>query len=305
MTMTTSPSGIAFLERHEGVVLKAYRDPVGIWTIGAGLTRASGVVDPRAGMHLTRAAATELLLKALARNYEPAVRTAMPDAEQHAFDGGVSFHWNTGKIGSASWVRSWTERDWPEVERRLKLWNKAGGRVLKGLERRRGEEFELIRYAFYGAESIAAPEAGLARVVIPLSTGLRKQMHRDFAALGYDMGSQPGGFLDAVVRDFQRDHDLTVDGIVGRATQATLQRMIDARARAPAESGLAATGVAVTGGVEVTDAFDALPMGEMLAVAPALAGALRALWVAWHYRDAIATLIAPKLPGLAAHLRSY
>lgn len=46
-TQQTSPEGLAFLERHEGVVLRAYRDVVGVWTIGAGLTAASGVVKPQ------------------------------------------------------------------------------------------------------------------------------------------------------------------------------------------------------------------------------------------------------------------
>ena len=51
--MQLSDKGLAFLETHEGVVLKAYRDPVGVWTIGAGLTAASGVVKPKAGMVIT------------------------------------------------------------------------------------------------------------------------------------------------------------------------------------------------------------------------------------------------------------
>ena len=44
MDLATSPRGIAEIEHHEGVVLRAYRDPVGVLTIGAGLTNASGVV---------------------------------------------------------------------------------------------------------------------------------------------------------------------------------------------------------------------------------------------------------------------
>ena len=104
--MQTSAEGVAFIERHEGVVLTAYRDPVGIWTIGSGLTAASGVVKPKAGMKISKAEAARLLSKALATNYEPAVARTMPGARQHEFDGGVSFHFNTGAIGRASWVRA-------------------------------------------------------------------------------------------------------------------------------------------------------------------------------------------------------
>lgn len=42
-------------------MLTAYRCPAGKWTIGAGLTAASGVVTPRAGMTITRAKASWLL----------------------------------------------------------------------------------------------------------------------------------------------------------------------------------------------------------------------------------------------------
>jgi len=102
--MRTSENGIAFIQRHEGVVLRAYRDPVGVWTIGAGLTKKSGVVDPSPGMAITREQADDLLARALRLNCEPAVARAMPRAKPHEFDAGVSFHFNTGAIARASWV---------------------------------------------------------------------------------------------------------------------------------------------------------------------------------------------------------
>ena len=156
--MQTSDKGIAFLERHEGVVLKAYRDPVGIWTIGAGLTAASGVVKPSAGMTITADEASALTRKALTANYEPAVEAAMPGAEQHEFDAGVSFHWNTGAIGRASWVRAWRIKAWEKVQAKLALWSKAKGRVLAGLKRRRDEEFKLLRFGIYERHRVQPAE---------------------------------------------------------------------------------------------------------------------------------------------------
>ncbi|MGB3408608.1 MAG: lysozyme, partial [Jannaschia sp.] len=147
--MQTSAKGIAFLERHEGVVLQAYRDPVGIWTIGAGLTKASGVVTPVAGMVITAKQATRLLEKALPK-YERRTATAMPGAAQHALDGGVSFDYNTGAIHRASWVAAFRENKRQAVRDGLALWRKGGGRVLPGLVRRRSEEAELILNANYG-----------------------------------------------------------------------------------------------------------------------------------------------------------
>ena len=72
--MQTSQRGIAFLERHEGVVLRAYRCPAGHWTIGAGLTAASGVVTPKPGMVITRKEATRLLAVADTSASHQAVR---------------------------------------------------------------------------------------------------------------------------------------------------------------------------------------------------------------------------------------
>jgi GH24 family phage-related lysozyme (muramidase) len=45
--MQTSSRGVAGLEQEEGVVLRAYCCPAGVWTIGAGLTEA--VAEIRTG----------------------------------------------------------------------------------------------------------------------------------------------------------------------------------------------------------------------------------------------------------------
>ena len=163
---TTSEMGIAKLERDEGVVLRAYRCPAGVWTIGAGLTRASGVVDPKPGMVITREEARRLLRLARAANYEPTVRDVMVSplgaANQWEFDGALSFHFNTGALKRASWVEAWRRRDWSQVMHRLARWNKGGGQVLPGLVRRRAEEYELMHFGRYGGTTAPHPEEGAA-----------------------------------------------------------------------------------------------------------------------------------------------
>src|SRR5690606_7609732 len=101
---TISDRGDAALVAEEGDVLRAYRCPAGVWTIGAGLTAASGVVKPKANMTITRDESRRLRRLALARNYEPRVVKALPTDKQNVFDGGVLFDWNTGAIHRASWV---------------------------------------------------------------------------------------------------------------------------------------------------------------------------------------------------------
>lgn len=103
--MQTSERGVAFIERHEAVVLRAYRDPVGVWTIGAGLTAASGVVDPGPGMVITAEEASRLLTEALRRRYEPAVARAKGAKGERA--------------DAVGWIRDLDVRDgaiWGRVE---------------------------------------------------------------------------------------------------------------------------------------------------------------------------------------------
>lgn len=293
----TSAMGIAFLERHEGVVLKAYRDPAGVWTIGPGLTRASGVVEPKPGMTITREESSRLTRLALKRSYEPRVHTAMQGANQQEIDAGVSFDWNTGAIHRAGWVKSWRGRDWPAVQRRLAEWRKGGGKVLPGLVRRRAEEFELMRYGEYGGATAPAGGRPVAAVVaLDLDRAEIEAARAAFRTLGYDPGTVAGEIDRNAVLRFQRDHDLTADGIVGRATLSTLQRRIDARAKAAAP---AATGVAGAAGAEVSG----LP--EWVVPLVLAAAALIALRLAWTYRDVIAAKVQGRAPGLAAWLRSF
>lgn len=298
--MQTSDKGVAFIERHEGVATKAYRDPVGVWTIGAGLTKASGVVRPRAGMTITRERASELLATALRRNYEPAVARAMPGAAQHEFDGGVSFHFNTGAIHRASWVEAWRRRDWDAVSDRIRLWRKAQGRVLPGLERRRADEFRLIRHGEY-AGSAPRTRWQSASFVVPVEAGQRGEIRGALRALGYEPGPETAKIARAAVERFQADHDLVVDGLIGRATLSTLQRRIDARGKANEAAGAAAGAGGVAGAGE-TGLVPVLP--DWVVWAALAAGAVFVVWTAWRYRDAIAAKLQRRLPAIARMLRS-
>lgn len=301
MARQTSKMGVAFLEREEGVVLKAYRDPAGVLTIGPGLTRASGVIDPKPGMTISAAESERLTALALQRNYEPRVEAAMPAANQHEFDGAISFDWNTGAIHRASWVKAWQARDWVEVLRRLQLWNKGGGKVLPGLARRREREFRLMREGVYGGAAAQRRERGArtAMIALELGHGEMAAVRAGLTRLGYDPGSEPGEVSIDAVRAFQKDHDLTVDGILGRATLSTLQRRLDARVRAAAPAAVGTGGAAGTGAGDVT----ALP--DWAGPALLALAALWALWLAWRYRDVVAAKIDGNLPRLAAWLRRF
>ena len=303
--MRISEAGIAMLEAEEGVVLRAYRCPAGVWTIGAGLTAASGVVTPHAGMVITRHLAQGLLATALARNYVPAVIRAMQPGQpvQHEFDAGVMFHFNTGAIGRASWVKAWIADNAGAARKGLAAWNKGGGKVLPGLVKRREREADLLLQGVY-APVKAAPATATAprwaRIALPLSAEEFRAARAALASLGYAVGSDAIRIPAQAVEAFQRDHDLTVDGILGRATLSTLQRRIDARRK----TAVAAPAVVMTGAGTAaggTDALAGLPLSGAALLVLAL---LWAGWLAFTYRDVIAATVQRRLPRLARILRS-
>lgn len=256
-----SPRGRKFIYAHEGCPLTAYLDPVGIWTIGPGLTAATGVISPRRGMTITQQEADRLFSQVMARSYEPAVaRSLGASIPQHVHDGATSFTFNcgTGAISAASWVKAWKDGLWAEVKRRLSLWNKGGGRVLPGLTRRRKEEGDIIvDNAWPAGINDPAPEPTIewAVFVISISAEEIEDVRDGFRAIGLDPGSTPGRVRYLAVNDFQMTHGLKVDGKIGRATLSTLQRELDRKRQNDALTtvGKVVTpaGAAVGGGTEV------------------------------------------------------
>lgn len=313
--MQTSAQGLAALEAEEGVVLRAYRCPAGVWTIGAGLTAGSGVVAPKAGMIITKAEATNLLQRALRQNYEPTVAVAMSLVRgsmvtrpvQHEFDAGVSFHFNTGAINKASWVKKWlADAARRDVRAALLLWNKGGGKVLPGLVARREREASMLLDGVYPRHaSVPAPVPGpvYARWALTLTSGEVAQVRLGLRKLGYDPGPAVDQVLAEAARKFQLDHALTVDGIIGRATLSTLQRRLDAPAAA-AKPALAAP-LAAIAPTDLGSAYlDAVGASGAGLVAVGLVG-FWGLSTAWRYRDVIAAKIARPAPRLATILRSF
>lgn len=305
--MQTSDQGRAALELEEGVVLRAYRDVAGIWTIGAGLTAASGVVTPVAGMVITRETADALLVKALAR-YEGQVDIAMAITDpvfqrpvQQAFDAGVSFHWNTGAIGKASWVRLWKAKaERPDILAAMWLWAKAGRKVLPSLTARRGREFEMLMDGKYRIPAaVVAQHPTYASWGLALSPDEIRAVFEGLRKLGYDPGRGTDRIALPGILAFQKDHGLTTDGIIGRATLTTLQRGLDARvkAAAPLVAALAVPAIIATG---LPDQLTAIPHIDAAGIVSAT------LWLAvhaWSYRDIIAAVVATTYPRAAALIR--
>ena len=137
--MKTSQRGINFIKQFEGVRLTAYKCPAGVYTIGYGHTR--GV---KRGMKITEEEASAYLTADL-RNSEKAVERydSVYHWNQNEFDALVSFTFNCGAANLRSLLRN-GRRNRSQIAETLPLYRKAGGKVLKGLERRRAAEKALF-----------------------------------------------------------------------------------------------------------------------------------------------------------------
>lgn len=137
--MIISVKGIELIKSFEGCRLKAYLCPAGVWTIGYGHT--SGVHQ---GMEITQEAADNYLLEDLAK-FEAIVSAW--DHKYHwtkgEFDALVSFTYNCGGWNLTKLLQNGT-RTKDQIADALKLYNKASGRVLAGLVRRREAERALF-----------------------------------------------------------------------------------------------------------------------------------------------------------------
>lgn len=137
---------LGLIKEFEGLELSAYKDPVGIWTIGYGHTAAAGLPHPKAGMKLTEKEATDLLLRDLTI-YENAVRTQVKvPLNDNQYGSLVSFTYNVGpgNFAKSTLLKKLNAKDYTGAANEFAKWNKAKGKVLNGLTRRRAAEKKLF-----------------------------------------------------------------------------------------------------------------------------------------------------------------
>lgn len=139
--MRTSQRGLSLIKSFEGLRLQAYQDSVGVWTIGYGATR--GV---KAGMSITKEQAERMLLNDV-QWFEPEVQrlVAVP-LNKDQWDALICFTYNLGaaNLESSTLLRLLNAGDYAGAAEQFPRWNKAGGKILPGLVRRRAAERELF-----------------------------------------------------------------------------------------------------------------------------------------------------------------
>lgn len=135
--MKISDNGLDLIKSFEGCRLEAYKDPVGVWTIGYGHTK--GV---RKGQKITAAQATEFLRQDCATAEKNVSKfDNIYHWNQNQFDAMVSFAYN---IGSINGLTANGSRSIQQISDKIPAYNKAGGKILAGLQRRRAAEKRLF-----------------------------------------------------------------------------------------------------------------------------------------------------------------
>jgi lysozyme len=175
-----SSCGLKLIKSWEGLYLGAYRDPVGVWTIGYGHTNLSGV-GPKVipGLRLRdQRHAEDILLNVLAEVYEPALRRHIKvPLNQHQWDAMVTWVYNLGEgnLAKSTLLKRINQGRFEAVPAEMMKYNKARDRATgrmaeyRGLTNRRRAEAGMWRglgveacLPIQGVTTTAAPRADLA-----------------------------------------------------------------------------------------------------------------------------------------------
>jgi lysozyme len=139
--MTYSEEGLQLTEKFEGLRLKAYRDTMGVPTIGYGHTR-----DVTMDMTCTKEQARQWLQEDVQVAVDGVNRLVAVELTQNQFDALVDFTFNLG-VGSlqrSTLLKLLNAGNYSGAAGEFAKWNKAGGQVLAGLTKRRQAERDLF-----------------------------------------------------------------------------------------------------------------------------------------------------------------
>lgn len=138
---TSSRAGLGLIKTSEGCKLAAYLCPAGVWTIGYGRT-----TNVKKGDTCTQAQADAWLLQeydAFERKVRALLKVPVTDNQLGAL---VSFAYNVGvgALASSTLLRLLNAGDYKGAAAQFARWNKAAGKTLAGLTKRRASEAALF-----------------------------------------------------------------------------------------------------------------------------------------------------------------
>lgn len=142
-----SHNGAKLITELEGFRESAYKCSAGVWTIGIGTTIYSNGLSVQCGDVINKQQAVIELINSCEDKYAKAVRNCIRlPITQNQFDALVSLCYNIGCYGFAQSTlvkRINTHASNKSISEAFRMWNKAGGRILPGLSRRREREITL------------------------------------------------------------------------------------------------------------------------------------------------------------------
>ena len=139
--MKISAEGLDLIKHFEGLELEAYKCPAGVWTIGYGHTKDVQEGDTWSESH------ADHMLEVEMEEYENYIHDLVTcPLSQNQFDALVSWVYNLGSsnLQASTLLKRLNAGDYPDVPNQIKRWNKAGGKVLEGLVRRRDAEASMF-----------------------------------------------------------------------------------------------------------------------------------------------------------------
>jgi len=204
-------AGLALIKQYEGCRLAAYRCAAGVWTIGYGHT--AGV---HSGMTITQAQADAYLQQDIAKfeGYvnNPAYVPITTNLNQNQFDALVSFAFN---LGAGNLRKLCKGRTAAQIARTMPNYNKAAGKVLAGLKRRRAAEQAL----FNKLVSAATPAQNQNTEDYNMNTIKKGSKGNAVKVWQIIIGVAADGIFgsgtESATKTWQSNHGLTADGIVG------------------------------------------------------------------------------------------
>jgi lysozyme len=138
--MVVSDRGRKMIEGFEALRLEAYKDAVGVWTIGYGHTG-----DVKQGDKITEHQADAIMTVDLDR-FEKAISVLAPNLNQNQFDACVSLAFNVGinRFARSQLLAFAKAGKFAEAADQFLRWTLAAGKVLPGLVKRRAAERKLF-----------------------------------------------------------------------------------------------------------------------------------------------------------------
>lgn len=138
--MKTSENMIAVIKKFEGLRLRAYKCPAGVYTIGYGHTE-----NVLADSEISELMADQILRKDL-KNFEQAINDLDLPLLQCEFDALVSFAFNVGigNFNKSTLKKLLLQKKFFYAAKEFDKWVFAGGKKLPGLQNRRNTERKIF-----------------------------------------------------------------------------------------------------------------------------------------------------------------